>query len=127
MDLAYAPYSNFQVGSAALTESGLIYGGSNQENASYPLTMCSERNAMYRAALSAPGDKVMAVAITARSKDGMLAKPVMPCGACRQVLLEFEERYERDLSIYVITADDTVYIMQRAKDLLPLSFDKSYL
>ncbi len=79
---AYAPYSHFQVGAAILAD-GVIYRGCNVENASYGLTNCAERTAVFKA-VSEGKTKVEAVAVVADT-DG----PVSPCGACRQVLAEF--------------------------------------
>jgi cytidine deaminase len=82
---AYAPYSNFQVGAAILTEGGNIYPGSNVENASYGLTICAERTAATAMASADPEDREIAlVAVYSPS-----AAPCFPCGACRQVLREF--------------------------------------
>jgi cytidine deaminase len=82
---AYAPYSNFRVGAALLTESGAIHTGCNVENASYGLAICAERNAAAAMALSDFKDrKIRLVAVY--SPD---ASPCFPCGACRQVLNEF--------------------------------------
>jgi cytidine deaminase len=82
---AHAPYSNFRVGSAILTERGAIYSGCNVENASYGLTICAERNAIFAAvAAEGSGMRIKAVAV-ATERDG----PCAPCGACRQVIFEF--------------------------------------
>lgn len=78
---AYAPYSGFRVGAAALGEDGRVYTGVNVENASYGLTVCAERNAV-AAAVAATNRRVRAVAISA-DRPG-----TMPCGACRQVIRE---------------------------------------
>jgi cytidine deaminase len=82
---AHAPYSNFPVGSTILTERGNLYSGCNVENASYGLTICAERNAIF-AAVAAEGTSMRIKAVVvATEKDG----PCAPCGACRQVIFEF--------------------------------------
>ncbi|WP_436669337.1 cytidine deaminase [Paenibacillus kandeliae] len=86
---AYVPYSHFQVGAALLTDDGKVYGGANIENASYGLTNCAERTAIFKAA-SEGVRKIQAIAIVADT-DG----PVSPCGACRQVIAEFSDEHTR--------------------------------
>ena len=82
---AHAPYSNFKVGATILTERGTLYQGCNVENASYGLTICAERNAIFAAvAAEGSGMRIQAVAV-ATERDG----PCAPCGACRQVIYEF--------------------------------------
>lgn len=83
---AIAPYSRFKVGAALLTRSGEIVGGANVENASYGLTCCAERVALFKALTEGRRDFV-AVAVVARRKGG-----AMPCGACRQLLAEYAPR-----------------------------------
>jgi cytidine deaminase len=82
---AYAPYSNFRVGAAILTEGGEIHAGCNVENASYGLAICAERNAAATMAFANPGDREIRL-VAVFSPD---AAPCFPCGACRQVLNEF--------------------------------------
>jgi cytidine deaminase len=82
---AYAPYSNFPVGAAILTEGGEIHAGCNVENASYGLAICAERNAAATMAFANPGDREIRL-VAVFSPD---AAPCFPCGACRQVLREF--------------------------------------
>lgn len=82
-EFAYCPYSNFAVGAAVLGASGEIYGGCNVENASYSVTNCAERTAIYNA-ISSGEEDILALAVVAES-----ARPVPPCGACRQVVAEF--------------------------------------
>jgi cytidine deaminase len=82
---AYAPYSNFRVGAAILTEGGAIHAGCNVENASYGLAICAERNAATAMAFATPEDRgIRLVAVFSPE-----ASPCFPCGACRQVLREF--------------------------------------
>jgi cytidine deaminase len=82
---AYAPYSNFLVGAAILTEGGAVHAGCNVENASYGLTICAERNAATSMVSAGPGDRrIKSVAVFSPN-----ASPCFPCGACRQFLREF--------------------------------------
>jgi cytidine deaminase len=127
LDFAYAPYSNFHVGAAVLLENDNIYGGCNQENASYPLCMCGERVALYHTAISEPNGLIKALAITARNQYHQLTAPVMPCGACRQVILEYEQKQGQKIKIYLKTDDDKVYISESAANLIPFGFDASFL
>jgi cytidine deaminase len=83
---AYAPYSNFHVGAAILTEGGAIHTGCNVENASYGLAICAERNAAAAMALANPPDRDIRL-VAVFSPD---VSPCFPCGACRQVLREFD-------------------------------------
>jgi cytidine deaminase len=127
LDYAYAPYSEFHVGAAVMMEDGSIYGGCNQENASYPLCMCGERVALYHATIASPLLKITALAITARSKKLTLTRPVMPCGACRQVILEYELRHQHPIKLYFRAADEKIYITENSACLIPFSFDGSFL
>ncbi len=85
VDRAYAPYSNFRVGAAVLTQSGATYTGCNVENASYGLTICAERAAICHA-VAAEGEGVKIVAVAVQNGNDA---PSSPCGACRQVIFEF--------------------------------------
>ena len=107
---AYTPYSNYQVGAAVLTDSGRIYDGVNIENAAFPVTICAERNAIFKA-VSNGERKFQAIAVV--TKDGGT-----PCGSCRQVMAEFSPE------MLVIMADDKGKITAEKKlsDLLPGAF-----
>lgn len=85
MDHAYAPYSNFHVGAAILTGDGKVFTGCNVENASYGLTICAERNAIF-AAVAATGGKPVIRAVAVATDPEVACSP---CGACRQVIAEF--------------------------------------
>jgi cytidine deaminase len=112
MQRAYAPYSNFFVGAAVLGESGATYTGCNVENASYGLTICAERNAIF-AGVAAEGPKfrIRAIAVTNRA-----CVACSPCGACRQVIYEFGPE------ALVIFRGNDGYVDARAKELLPAGF-----
>lgn len=119
---AYAPYSEFWVGAAVLLDNGEIVKGSNQENAAYPSGLCAERVAVFSASALFPGVKMRSIAISARNDHKPLSHPVSPCGACRQVLLEYEFKQEGPLRVLLSSDSGKVYIVEKVKDLLPLSF-----
>lgn len=112
-DNAYAPYSGFKVGAAVMTDSVVIYQGGNVENASYGLSVCAERTAVFNA-ISAGEAIIKAIAITASS-----GEPVYPCGACRQVLSEFVQDGS-DIDVYIIS--DEGVSKHLLSDLLPFAF-----
>jgi cytidine deaminase len=124
---AYAPYSKFSVGAALLLENGEIILGNNQENAAYPSGMCAERVAIWSAGARFPGVKFMKLAITAKSANSLLDKPVGACGACRQSLLEYEIKQQQPLEILFVGEIGEVLKVHSVNSLLPFSFDNSYL
>jgi len=124
---AYAPYSGFSVGAALLMEDDSIIIGNNQENAAYPSGMCAERVAIWKAGSSYPNKKVKKIAITAVSSNKKLDKPVGPCGACRQTLLEYEVNQKEDMEILFMGEIGNVVKANSIASLLPFSFDSSYL
>ncbi len=87
MNHAYAPYSKFHVGAALLTSGGEVFAGCNVENASYGLTICAERNAIFAAVAALPAGKKLAIQAIAVANSQNV--PCGPCGACRQVIAEF--------------------------------------
>ncbi len=107
---AYAPYSDFKVGAALLTESGEIFTGCNVENSSYGLSVCAERVALFKA-VSEGYRKFKALAVVADTE-----RPVPPCGACRQVLWEFG-----DIDIIMSNLKGDVKVM-KLSELLPEGF-----
>ena len=110
---AVAPYSKFQVGAALLTRSGEIIGGANVESASYRLTCCAERIALFKALTEGKRDFI-AVAVVARWDQGP-----MPCGACRQLLAE----YAPQADVFIADSDDLKTIREfTVPGLLPEAF-----
>lgn len=122
---SYAPYSHFSVGAAARLMNGQIISGSNQENAAYPSGLCAERTTLFYANANHPDTAVETLAIAARNERGeFVDDPIAPCGACRQVMLETERRYGHPLRI-LLDGQKGICEVQKATDLLPLSFDAS--
>lgn len=108
---AYAPYSSFRVGAAVLASSGAIYAAPNVENASYGLSNCAERSAIF--AMVAAGERsIRAIAIATDAP-----RPTAPCGACRQVIREFAQ----DVPIFLVTTRGAK-ALHRLRDLLPFDF-----
>lgn len=124
---AYAPYSKFNVGAALLLENNQIVLGNNQENAAYPSGMCAERVAIWNAGTMFPGVKIKKLAISASSTISKVNKPVGPCGACRQTLSEFEINQKQPFEVLFMGEVGEVVKTKSLLDLLPFSFDGSYL
>lgn len=119
---AYAPYSNFFVGAALLLENGKIITGNNQENVAFPSGLCAERVAFFSAAAQYPGVPIKSIAITAGSKKMTMDKPVTPCGACRQVMAEYEDRHKKNIRVILAGEKGKIFILDNIKSLLPLMF-----
>lgn len=126
-EMAYAPYSKFSVGAALTLDNGKIITGNNQENAAYPSGMCAERVAIYTAGALYPDVKILKVAISASSTQKKVNKPVGPCGACRQAIAEYEYKQDTPIEIFFMGESGRIIKTESLKDLLPLSFDSSYL
>ncbi|WP_350018562.1 cytidine deaminase [Streptococcus australis] len=109
---AYVPYSRFPIGAVLVTDEGKIYTGVNIENASFGLTNCGERTAIFKAV--SEGERLFKELIIY----GQTEKPVSPCGACRQVMAEF---FEPDLPVTLVAKDKSTVVMT-VKELLPYSF-----
>lgn len=119
---SYAPYSRFHVGAAVLLNNGEIISGSNQENAAFPSGICAERCAMFYANSRYPQNAVLALAIAASpSPGGFLASPITPCGACRQVLLETQRRFNVPMRI-LLYGTERIFTFDSLDVLLPFQF-----
>ena len=117
---AYAPYSQFKVGAAVLLENGEMISGNNQENIAYPSGLCAERVALFYANATFPDVKIKTIAVAAYF-EGDYTEKISPCGSCRQVLQETENRYKFPIRI-LLYGKNEIYILESAKDLMPLSF-----
>ena len=118
---AYAPYSNFFVGAAVRLEDGTIVTGANQENAAYHSGICAERTAMFSAGASHPGTAMVSIAIAGGMRGVLDAIPASPCGACRQVMAQYQTIGGKDMSI-ILVGDGNILKFSRVDDLLPLIF-----
>lgn len=121
---SYAPYSKFSVGAAALLANDVMVTGTNQENAAYPSGLCAERTTLFYANSQYPDQAIKTLAIAARTERDFIDTPIPPCGACRQVILETEKRYNQAIRI-LLYGKESIYLIEGIEDLLPLSFDKS--
>lgn len=124
---AYAPYSNFKVGTALLLDNSKIILGSNQENAAYPSGLCAERVAIYQAGTLYPEAKIIKIAISAASGNSTTSAPIPPCGSCRQSIAEYEIKQNTPIEIYFMGEIGSIYKSDSLKNLLPLLFDKNFL
>ena len=118
---SYAPYSQFRVGAALRLADGTVTTGSNQENASYPLGLCAERTAIFHAQHTHPDQPVEAIAIAAWANGHFYPEPISPCGACRQVMLEVENRYGRPMRV-LLYGTSGIHVVSSVRDLLPFQF-----
>lgn len=124
---AYAPYSGFNVGAAAKLANGEWVTGTNQENASYPVGICAERALLATVASLYPGIPVDTIAISYDNIHGNSNNPISPCGMCRQSLVEYEERVNQSIRLILSGLHGPVFIIEKASELLPLSFGSSNL
>ena len=118
---AYAPYSNFHVGAAVLLADGTIVRGSNQENSAYPSGLCAERTALFSASAQYPEQAVLALAVVGHFKGAYTE--ASPCGACRQVMAEYETRYGGRLTVFCYLKGGRIRKIEGVESLLPFGFD----
>lgn len=124
---AYAPYSGFLVGAAVLLEDGSIYTGNNQENAAYPSGLCAERTALFGLRAQIPDKKIKQIAVTARLNNTQEFLAAMPCGNCRQVMAEYENRQQAPIAVLMQADKGQIYRCTSVSDLLPLQFSQNSL
>lgn len=120
---AYAPYSNFKVGAAVQLENGEIFSSSNQENAAYPVGTCAERGLLAYVNANFPNIKIEKIAVSTPN----INYPLPPCGMCRQYILEMEKKQNSPIEVLLTGNECEVYVLNSAKDLLPLHFTDEFL
>ena len=124
---AYAPYSGFRVGAALLLADGTIFSGSNQENAAYPSGLCAERTALFGLAAAQPGHApIVGMAVAARPANGDFGV-AFPCGACRQVMLEYEARQDEPIPLLLPSRAGTILRFASLAALMPFNFSSDDL
>ena len=119
---SYSPYSNFQVGAALRLANGLVVKGANQENAAYPSGLCAERSAMFWAGANYPDVPMDTLAIAGADKGILCESPASPCGACRQVMAEYQKKHGKPMKIILVGAG-RIRKFACVDDLLPFIFD----
>ena len=120
---AYAPYSGFRVGAAVLLGNGVVVTGNNQENAAYPSGLCAERTALFYASAQYPKIPVIAIAISTLNRTATPSDIAKPCGACRQVMAEYEDIAGKPIQI-ILDSTDKILVLNGIDNLLPLRFKK---
>ncbi len=123
---AYAPYSHFNVGAALLLDDGTVIRGANVENAAFPSGSCAEKTALSYMVANHGDRKALAIAIAAMSGGKLTAEPVPPCGNCRQMLIEEEQRSGSNIKV-ILAGDSSVIVLDSCQALMPLSFTGSNL
>ena len=124
---AYAPYSGFQVGASIILENGKIINGSNQENVAYPSGLCAERVAIFYASSNYPNIRIIKMAISVQAVDFNINDVISPCGACRQVMAEYEENQNHPIQIILHSPNNDILIVDKVQDLLPFMFKSPHL
>lgn len=119
---SYAPYSGFNVGAAVMLEDGEIITGSNQENAAYPSGLCAERTAMFYAGAHRPDKAMVKIAIAGGQNGVLCSDPATPCGACRQVMAQYQARGGRPMEV-ILVGGERIWKFSKVDDILPLIFD----
>lgn len=119
---SYAPYSKFQVGAAVLTDAGHTIVGANQENPATPSSLCAERVALFAANAQYPDEAPVTLALAAQTGGAFTSEPIVPCGACRQVISGIRQRYGHPIRILLYGTDGT-HVVDDIDALLPMQFE----
>jgi cytidine deaminase len=119
---AYAPYSNFKVSAVCKMANEKKISGTNQENGAYPSGLCAERVAIFAAKSNYPDQNIDKIVITTEQSSEF---PVSPCGACRQVLIEYEITQNQPIELILKSGNSKIWHFKSVKDILPFAFDGS--
>ncbi|MBO4455027.1 MAG: cytidine deaminase [Bacteroidales bacterium] len=122
MQGSYAPYSHFNVGAAVRMSNGQIVRGANQENAAFPSGLCAERTAMFAAGAKYPDKEMRSLALAGGLYGRLTDEPATPCGACRQVMAQYQAKAGKPMSVIMVGAKK-IWKFERVDDILPLIFD----
>lgn len=118
---SYAPYSNFNVGAAVRLAGGIIVRGANQENSAYPSGLCAERVAMFSAAARYPEQALEAIAIVASQSGKLQPAPSYPCGACLQVMAQYETKFGNKIHI-IVGSGGSIQVLDGVASMMPFIF-----
>ena len=127
MATSHSPYSGFRVGAAVKLESGKIIHGSNQENVAYPSGLCAERVALFTIGSAYPGERILSMAVTAHTDHFQITEPVTSCGACLQVMAEYEKKQGSPIEVLFYCQNGCVIKVSGIKSLLPFAFAETRL
>ena len=122
MQGSYAPYSHFNVGAAVRMTNGQIVRGANQENAAFPSGICAERTAMFAASAKYPDKEMVSIALAGGVYGRITDEPATPCGACRQVMAQYQTRSGKPMSV-IMVGGKRIWKFEKVDDILPLIFD----
>ena len=122
MQGSYAPYSHFNVGAAVRMTNGQIVRGANQENAAFPSGICAERTAMFAASAKYPDKEMVSIALAGGVYGRITDEPATPCGACRQVMAQYQTRAGKPMSV-IMVGGKRIWKFEKVDDILPLIFD----
>ncbi len=119
---SYAPYSHFNVGAAVRMSNGQIVRGANQENAAFPSGLCAERTALFAAGSKYPDKEMQSIALCGGLYGKLTDEPATPCGACRQVMAQYQAKSGKDMSV-IMVGGRKIWKFAKVDDILPLFFD----
>ena len=119
---SYAPYSHFNVGAAVRMSNGAIVRGANQENAAFPSGLCAERTAMFAAGAAWPDKAMKSIAVAGGVYGRLTDAPATPCGACRQVMAQYQTKAGAPMSVIMVGAK-RIWKVPDVNSILPLIFD----